>query len=338
VADGILFFDGGEGDDVGMLYQGGLPSGIQLGTSWKRSGNKGYRHAGFGALKSSLPFATQSEIVVGYAVRLISGLFGRVIQLVSQSGPVLSLDITGQNLLRVFRHVSNTTLGTTTRFLAYGSWAYVEFRVKVHATLGEAEIRVNNRQEILLTGQNTAPLGTGDAGLINQLDIGKASSINSGEYWWDDIYARIGSYGFLGDCAAKPKRITAAGSSAQFTPSAGSNFENVDETTPDDDSTHNESDTAGEIDLHDTESATFGSTIHAVQTQLRARKTGTDLITVRDVITDNAGTNKSNGVTHNPGYPDYETLPPNVFGSKPSGGAWTQSALDALEIGYERVA
>src|SRR6185437_13665423 len=62
------------------------------------------------------------------------------------------------------------------------------------------------------------------------------------------------------------------GAHTQFTPSAGANWQNVDEVPPDDDTTHNDSSTAGQLDTF-VHAALAGipSSIAAVAVQVRGR-------------------------------------------------------------------
>jgi len=153
---------------------------------------------------------------------------------------------------------------------------------------------------------------------------------------WDDLVVQDASGALLGSgihCVASFP--TAAGDSTQFTPSAGSNWQNVDETDPNDDTDYNSSSVAGNRDLYNiTNLPAFTGNVLGADVWMRARK-------------DNGGTEqlktaiKTNSVVY---YGPTENLANSYamyrkqYLVNPNTGiAFTQAEANALQIGAEVV-
>lgn len=147
-----------------------------------------------------------------------------------------------------------TQLAITTAAYAYNAWHHFEVKVTVHTSTGAYELRHNEVAAFSASGVNTANAGT------NQADGFAIRFTNtSTNNRFDDIgvWDGTGSFAndFCGDCAVKGIEVTGAGASTQWTPSAGSNFDNVDDgpaTVPDDVGAggFNGSGTVGQQDLY----------------------------------------------------------------------------------------
>ena len=79
--------------------------------------------------------------------------------------------------------------------------------------------------------------------------------------------------------------VSGAGSNTGFAPSAGSNFENVDETPgPDDDGTYNDGDALNEKDSYAMDDLSAGGTIYALKHQMTVKKTDAGTVGVKPLI------------------------------------------------------
>src|SRR5207248_1581490 len=78
-------------------------------------------------------------------------------------------------------------IGTTAPVLTTGAWQHVEVRCKVHATLGEVEVRVNGVTALALTGINTTNAGAA-AVEIAQVACLVAVNVNPGPFYIDDFF------------------------------------------------------------------------------------------------------------------------------------------------------
>jgi hypothetical protein len=147
---------------------------------------------------------------------------------------------------------------------------HIEVRLVLHNTTGAAYIYFNGVLDCSVTGVDT----------IYNLGSVCTNVYMFGQYNWDlpnttkwtDMIVHTEASP-LGDTGVYYLQTDAAGTDADFTPSAGSNYQNVDEVGPDEDTTYNESDgTAGHRDSFNCE-AISGVTVLAVGTLVRARKT-----------------------------------------------------------------
>jgi hypothetical protein len=141
---------------------------------------------------------------------------------------------------------------------------------------------------------------------------------------------------FLGPVRARWQPPT-ANSTVEFTPSAGSNYQNVDDTTPDDDSTYN---SASYLVLPKTDLFTAAalpaeaSIVRAVKSTMRAKKLDAATVEMYNVIS-SSGT-QATGTLHaiDSAYGEYIDL----WNTDPAtGAAWTPSGVNALLRGYRRV-
>lgn len=108
------------------------------------------------------------------------------------------------------------------------SWNYVELKATFHASAGTWAVRLNG--VALLSGSGVATIGSTNA-YANQFKAGAGSTRI------DDVYVcdTSGSLNkdFLGDIGVWCLRPSGAGTHSDWSPSAGSNYQCVDEATPD---------------------------------------------------------------------------------------------------------
>lgn len=158
----------------------------------------------------------------------------------------------------------------------------------------------------------------------------------SGDCRFDDIVIQDQDGAFLGSkmhcVGAFP---TAAGDSTALTPSAGSNWENVDEADPDDDTTYNSSATAGHRDLYNiTDLPTYNGNVLGVDVWGRMRKDNGGTEQAKLAIKTNStvyyGSDESLTNSYAP-YRKQYLVNPNT------GVAFTQAEINALQVGVEVV-
>ena len=213
-------------------------------------------------------------------------------------------------------------------------WYYVEVKVTIDDSVGVIQVKVNGNNVINLTNQDTR---NGANAVINKIRF--AAPGNNQAYWHDDLYildtTGTKNNDFLGDIRVDVLRPDGAGTYTDFTPSTGSNYENVDESPgPDDDTTYNEATNIGDQDSYNLDAlpSPSGTTIHGVKSQITARKTdaGTREIKVltRSGTTDDLG----NAISLSDTY----TTPCKVLEDNPDDSlAWEDADVNALEVGVE---
>jgi hypothetical protein len=241
--------------------------------------------------------------------------------------------------LEVYRGSAGTLLGATTLVLSVATTYYIELKVVIHPSAGTVDVRVNGITVLALTGQNTraSASSTWDEAVFAHCVTNSANIV-----WdFDDAYISDGAgaapwNGFLGDCRVDAFVPSAAGAVTQWTPLAGSNYQNVDDAAPDDDATYNSTTVVGNIDTFVVpDAASAGATIRGVQVNLSAKKSDAGVCTIAPVV--------RHGTTNYPGADvapatTYSNLS-GVFQTNPgTSAAWVEADFNAAEFGYKRTA
>lgn len=144
----------------------------------------------------------------------------------------------------LYRSTVNVLQGSVA--LAEDEWTYVEVEIDVSYTSGTCRIYVEGTLTDEWTSQQTARTAAPDA---KSYEIGMYSSSYS--HWaagWKITDLYIDDDEVRGISQAPYQPTDEAGSAAGFTPSAGSNHQNVDDLGNDGDSTYNESSATGTKD------------------------------------------------------------------------------------------
>ncbi len=164
---------------------------------------------------------------------------------------------------------NTTVLGTTTNTLVPGQWYYIELYATASPTNGQVQIHVNEVQWLGLTGQNTVETGGGNFG---QVHFQGPNGANTNDCKYDDMYVHNSAR--LGDCRIDLIYPTGAGNYTQWTPSAGANWQCVDE-RPASESDYVYTSTVGQKDSYAfADLPTGGGTIYGVAVNMYAAKTG----------------------------------------------------------------
>lgn len=238
---------------------------------------------------------------------------------------------------------SGTIIATSTNAVAFGAHHYFEVGITIHNSAGTIDVKYDGVAVAGLNGLTSQNTRAGSNNYANRINLfgavsnaclgGSSSIVDIDDmYICDDSGAQNNT--FLGDVRVQAIFPNGAGNSTQFTPSAGSNFQNVDETTPNDDTDYNHSATAGHIDLFTMgDISPTSGTIKAVMVWMYARKDDGGSRTIRSVVrsggTNAVGTTVSVGSS----YAYYQGL----HELDPAAAAWTISTVNSIEAGYELV-
>ena len=229
---------------------------------------------------------------------------------------------------------NGTVLATSANFINSQIWYYLEFKVTIGSSAAY-EVRINGTTIISGTGntQNTANA------FANQISLNLVSGDSGRNTWFDDFYvlntSGTANNDFLGECRIFTSYPTGAGATTQWTPSAGSNFGNVDETNPNDDTDYNSSSTVGQIDLYTTGALSFTGSIACVQHTICARK---DDVGTRQIAEQcRSGTTTFTGATQTMTatyfmYREVRETDPNTL------AAWTLANLNSSQFGVKVIA
>lgn len=246
----------------------------------------------------------------------------------------VQLDSSGQ--LKVFRGtIAGTQLGSTVSAgtIPVGAWVYVEIRVTLSDSTGAVAIYVNGTQVFSVAGQDTK-----NAGTKTTLDgfslFGGGSAV-----WIDDLYLCNGAgstnNNILGDVKIETLYPTGAGNTTGLTPSAGSNWQNVDESPPsatdyNGSATNDAYDLYAMGDLATASGTVYGLTIYAYAAKSDAGAAG-GAIMLRSGGTDYEKTDNALGT----GYQYYKEI---LETDPATSAAWTIAGVNALQTGFKKKA
>lgn len=241
--------------------------------------------------------------------------------------------------LNVYSGSSSTSLGNSGLYLFPndGSWHYIEIKVVIHNTTGSVEVKVDGTVRLTATNINTRAGSSNN--YANVFRLGGAGQdyvrVKLCDFYICDDQSAINNT-YLGDVRVECLMPSGAGTTTNFTPSAGSNFQNVDETAPNDDTDYNSSSTVGNKDTFAMANlaATTG-TIKGVQVFSRARKDDAGTRTLKNKVrsgaTEGDGASVNMATSYDRMISLFETNPATVT-------AWTPTEVNAMEAGYEVVA
>lgn len=283
---------------------------------------------------------SQATWIAGFATKIESPGASDIFNLWDSATVHIRVNWTAANRIEIKRNT--TLLATSTTVFNADTWYYLEFKITIHDTAGVVQMRVNGVAETLtfVTGTETTQ---------DTRNAGNASAdtflfrTTTGEFHFDDLYLLDGTDGtaaqgaannaFLGDCRVEALLPSGAGNSAQFTPSAGSNYQNVDDATADGDSTYNASSTSGHIDSFAMGNLTMTSgSIYGVQTNLWARKDDAGSVSLQPHFRISSTDYARTSVSLSDSYVDHLA----IEGKDPdTGSLWTVSGVNGAEYGYK---
>jgi len=213
--------------------------------------------------------------------------------------------------------------------LSVGVYGHLQVKVVIDDTAGSVDVRLNDAAVVTGSSLDTRNAGSG---LGNLIYIG-------GQHDIDDVWVCDGTgpapwNTFLGDCRVDARYPTAAGATTGWAPSAGANWQCVDETAPNDDTDYTVAAAAGVTDTFTVQDAPVaGAAIYGVQLNLSAKKTDAGAASIAAVI-------RHSGVD----YVGADLNPSTVYAvhqhiaaTNPGTAAqWTDAGFNAAEFGYRR--
>lgn len=317
-------------DDIDYKWHSHSGTGVSASTP-RRSGTKSLSLSVNNWIRSKALDGFTSRVVMGAAInRAGAGPGG--FQVMKESTVQLTLAWSDTGVMQVIRgDAEGAVLATTSgSVLSTGEWVYIELDATIDDVTGAVEVRINGSEveDLTLTSVDTKP---GVAAGANGIKLYCEYSA----FLVTDIYVDTDT--FQGDCVIDTILPTGVGTHTDFTPSTGSNYENVDDDgNIDDDDTYNASTTQDHIDSFAYGNLTpmESSGILAVAVNMAVRKD------------DNAGRQVS--ALTRVGSTDYvHGTPKTVSGSYSIGQsiwednpadsqAWQEADVNGAEFGYKQ--
>ena len=209
-------------------------------------------------------------------------------------------------------------------------WSYIELG---YTKAGAVTLKVNEVALVEETGLST----NFDTTLISMYTTASANP----DCYFQDLYILDGiaaaagpaNNDFLGDVRVDIVRPDAPGTHTDFTPSAGANWENVDEVAMDSDTTYNKSEVVGDKDTYGLEDILLtGADIFGIQQHTVARKDDASIRYIKQLIKSGATEDLGTEIQLSDNYVGYQ----RVFDADPNTDLeWTESGVNALESGIE---
>lgn len=326
----LLWMDGFEGQDLLSIYEGQTNNPTTVATT-----RFGYgRAATFSTNRSLTKYVTPSaQVYVGLAWNITLGAPSGQFMDVFTDGVTtqhIRVQWAATGALEIYRGTSTTLLATSTAVIRFSEWNYVEVGVHIDDTVGWVEARINGVTVATYSG-DTRNGGT-------STDISAIRFTGQNTALLDDYYIcnSLGSTnnGFLGDVRVVTLVPTGAGTTTGLTPSAGTNWSNVDE-LPVGTTDYNYSSVSGTRDTYAmADLPTTPSSIYAVKTALWARKSDTGAMSAKTAMRVNTTTAYGATQVLNTSVSYYF----DTFELSPaSSAAWTATEVNGMEAGMEVV-
>lgn len=161
---------------------------------------------------------------------------------------VLSLGGNGDLLLYRGLPTSNL-LARSTQKLLVNNWYFIEVKATIHNTTGLFEVRVGGVVWATFSGNTRG----GSNNYANRILLNDGSNTTK-TFDWDDFYVCDGTGSrnndYLGEGHVDLVLPNGAGTYSEWTPSAGANYQNVDDNPSNDDADYNSSAVAGQRDSY----------------------------------------------------------------------------------------
>lgn len=267
----------------------------------------------------------------------------------SGAGVGFSLKLTSGGVIQMVNDISSATVLASSSALSTGTWYRIEVKIVDHATTSaEMELKIDGTVVSNQTGLSGVAGGGG-------FRLGAVTGTSSPDLYFDDVAVNDSSGSYQNSYPGSGKiihlRPNAAGDSSSWTGyvGTGSNWERVDEVTPDDATSGVRSRTTNEVEEYNVDASGIGSgdTVNVVAVGHRVnRSTGTTNSTYNVRVKKTASGTVSESSTLTAITTTWRTNDPSSNSASPfalvtyldpDSAAWTQSTLDSMQIGLKTV-
>lgn len=300
----------------------------------------GRRNGGYANLQNTLytamlvPLSNVATVICGFGFNPATSITGQILLFTDSTTVQCSLRWNTDGSLSFYRGNASTLLGSSAAGLVpTAQWSHIEVKVAIHNTTGTVEVRVNGSASpvINLTSQNTRSTSNNFATGVSPTAVSGFSATYFDDFFVCDTAGSTNN-NFLGDCRIDALFPNGDGNYTQFTPSTGTtHYTLVDESTP------NTTDYNDGASVNDRDSYAMGNlsaltsqTVYAVQTNVAVLKDDAGSKSVATFIR-SSGTNGDGASVPLSTSQAYVS---QVFETNPNGGgAWTESTVNAAEVG-----
>ncbi|MFH2011672.1 MAG: hypothetical protein ABIJ37_03055 [Pseudomonadota bacterium] len=243
------------------------------------------------------------------------------------SNAILQFALNGSGNYCVYR---GTTLITTGSKIMDTEEYLIEGHIVIHDTTGVIQLKIDEVLDIDFSG-DTKP---GSDTTVDRFLLGRGTIGFESAAYFDNII--IDDADWIGDTSIQAITVTGAGTTTDWDPSTGSNYECVDE-IPYSDTDYNNTNTTNEIDTFAMSNLTGNiDSVKCVQLQARVAYEGAPTPThiqlgVRSGGTDYFATDKSPGVS-------FDVISKILETDPDTSSPWTESGINAMEVGYKATA
>lgn len=345
--DSFDHYDTGHKDE--KWYDAGNSGYIQINSGTGRRGTDSLRITANGA--AAYPFAdiyynstARQTWFVGFAIKFTSwsssGQSDRHIVFPSFASSQVTRELylfrewpSGVLAVRRGRYSGGTTIDTGTTELQLNRWYHIDMKYYADDSSGTVDV--------YLDGVSDISFGPGDTVYSsNQITrVGFGHESYSEFTYIDDLYICDDAGGapqntYLWDVKAEYLPPNGAGTSTDFTPSAGSNYQCVDENPPNDDTDYVSETTASDHDTYTyADLLSTSGTVYGTQQMLLARKDDAGVRSIKTVCRSGT-TDYPNSNTHTVA-DSYEYYMDILEEDPDTAAAWTISGVNAAEFGVE---
>lgn len=327
----LLFVDGFEAysasADMALRWTLGEANSF---SSPGRFGYGKYLSCGGSGTTPQKDFSAIATVCIGFGYRRTSNLIaGSICTLFDGTTAHITLMRTASGAIEVRRGTtSGTVLATSSQTLSIGVWYHIEFKATINDTTGVFILKVNGVEWINFSGDTR----NGVNAQVTRLQLHNSANTGNNEY--DDLYIcdTSGSYNndLLGDVRVYSLVPNGSGANSEFVPLSGNNYQNVDETVYDSDTTYNSGSDANQTDTYAFTDVGANNTIKAVVNNLVVKKDDAGVREVASVV--RSGSTNYVGTTQS--VPSSYGFLSQIYETDPSTSSpWTLSNLNSTEFG-----
>ncbi len=276
---------------------------------------------------------TNATCILGMAIKLpVPSSTSAIFHLYEGANLGINLRVTPAGYIECRR--GTTVLGTSIIGITFNNWFYIGLKVLTNNSIGTVDVKVNGVSYLALTSQDTQP---GSNAYHTAFRVGMIGASGSSTVY-DDLYFLDGSGSvnndFLGNRQVIALDPDSDGDLSDWAPSAGNNYENVDDGgLVDNNATYNETSTDAHQDLYTFEDLSSDITsVDGVQinTVLRVTTGSMDIShTIKTGTTTSQGTPETVTTTVFVTVVRVEEEDPDTL------SAWTPSGVNAAQFGIK---